>query len=92
MLSYHLRQEYEEELANLGTSGLYNALKEHNEYYTLQKMQSLDPRIKERMAELEESWTRCRRLVELKARIHDAEKREGNERLAQRRKHSVQKG
>ena len=85
MLSYHLRQEYEEELANLGTSGLYNALKEHNEYYTLQKMQSLDPRIKERMAELEESWTRCRRLVKLKARIHDAEKQEGNERLTRRR-------
>ena len=86
MLSYHLRQEYEEELASLGTNGLYNAHKEHNEYYTLQKMQSLDPGIKERMAELEESWTRCRRLVKLKARIHDAEKREGNERLAQRRK------
>ena len=86
MLSYHLRQEYEEELANLGTSGLYNAHKEHNEYYTLQKMQSLDLRIKERMAELEESWTRCRRLVKLKASIHDAEKREGNERLALRRK------
>jgi len=86
MLSYHLRQEYEEELANLGTSGLYNAHKEHNEYYTLQKMQSRDPGIKERMAELEESWTRCRRLVKLKARILDAEKQEGNERLAQRRK------
>ena len=85
MLSYHLRREYEEELANLGTSGLYNALKEHNEYYTLQKMQSLDPRIKERMAELEESWTRCRRLVKLRARIHDAEKQEENERLARRR-------
>ena len=86
MLSYHLRQEYEEELASLGTNGLYNAHKEHNEYYTLQKMQSLDPGIKERMAELEESWARCRRLVKLKARIHDAEKREGNEGLAQRRK------
>ena len=85
MLSYHLRQEYEEELANLGTSGLYNAHKEHNEYYTLQKMQSRDPGIKERMAELEESWTRCRRLVKLKARILDAEKQEGNERLARRR-------
>jgi len=86
MLSYHLRQEYEEELASLGTNGLFNAHKEHNEYYTLQKMQSLDPGIKERMAELEESWARCRRLVKLKARIHDAEKREGNEGLAQRRK------
>ena len=42
-------------------------------------MQNLDPRIKERMVELEESWTRCRRLVMLKARINDAEKQEGNE-------------
>ena len=78
MLSYHLRQEYEEELASLGTN-LYDAHKEHNEYYTLQKLQNLDPRIKERMVELEESWTRCRRLVMLKARINDAEKQEGNE-------------
>src|SRR6056300_42379 len=85
MLSYHLRQEYEEELTSLGTSGLFNAHKEHNEYYTLQKMQSLDPMIKERMAELEESWIVCRRLVKLRARIHDAEKQEENERLARRR-------
>ena len=41
MLSYHLRQEYEEELANLGTSGLFKAHKEHNEYYTLQKSKAL---------------------------------------------------
>ena len=78
MLSYHLRQEYEEELASLGTN-LYDAHKEHNEYYTLQKLQNIDPGIKERMVELEESWTRCRRLVMLKARINDAEKQEGNE-------------
>ena len=48
-------------------------------------MQSLDPMIKERMAELEESWIVCRRLVKLRARIHDAEKQEENERLARRR-------
>ena len=62
MLLHQLRKEYEEKLAGLvvGTNGLYNAHKEHNEYYTLQKMQSLDPVVKERISELEGSWTLLR--------------------------------